>query len=101
MPQPNVESAVLQLSRKTEPPASVIDEEFLFKVARGSFVQRRKTILNNLQTSLPQGKAKKEAILAALSTAGIDPVRRGETLSIKEFANLSNALYEEFGRSEK
>lgn len=101
MPQPNVESAVLRLSRKTEPPASVIDEEFLFKVARGSFVQRRKTILNNLQTSLPQGKAKKEAILEGLSKAGIDPVRRGETLSIEEFANLSNALYEEFGRSEK
>ncbi|REB11442.1 16S rRNA (adenine(1518)-N(6)/adenine(1519)-N(6))-dimethyltransferase RsmA [Sporosarcina sp. BI001-red] len=101
MPQPNVESAVLRLSRKTEPPASVIDEEFLFKVARGSFVQRRKTILNNLQTSLPQGKAKKEAILEALAKAGIDPIRRGETLSIEEFANLSNVLYEEFGRSEK
>lgn len=101
MPQPNVESAVLRLSRKTEPPASVIDEEFLFKVARGSFVQRRKTILNNLQTSLPQGKAKKEEILAALSAAGIDPVRRGETLSIQEFANLSNALYGEFGGSGK
>lgn len=100
MPQPNVESAVLRLSRKSEPPASVIDEEFLFKVARGSFVQRRKTILNNLQTSLPQGKAKKDLILEALSKASIDPVRRGETLSIEEFANLSNALYEEFGRSE-
>ncbi|WOV84420.1 16S rRNA (adenine(1518)-N(6)/adenine(1519)-N(6))-dimethyltransferase RsmA [Sporosarcina jeotgali] len=101
MPQPNVESAVLRLSRKTEPPASVIDEEFLFKVARGSFVQRRKTILNNLQTSLPQGKAKKDLILEALSKASIDSVRRGETLSIEEFANLSNALYEEFGASEK
>ncbi len=101
MPQPNVESAVLRLSRKTEPPASVIDEEFLFKVARGSFVQRRKTILNNLQTSLPQGKAKKDLILEALSKASIDPVRRGETLSIEEFANLSNALHEEFGASEK
>ena len=101
MPQPNVESAVLRLSRKTEPPASVIDEEFLFKVARGSFVQRRKTILNNLQTSLPQGKAKKDLILEALSKASIDPVRRGETLSIEEFANLSNALYKEFGASEK
>lgn len=101
MPQPNVESAVLRLTRKTQPPASVIDEEFLFKVARGSFVQRRKTILNNLQTSLPQGKAKKETILEALSKAGIDPVRRGETLSIEEFANLSNELYEEFGSNEK
>ncbi|WP_025783692.1 16S rRNA (adenine(1518)-N(6)/adenine(1519)-N(6))-dimethyltransferase RsmA [Sporosarcina sp. D27] len=101
MPQPNVESAVLRLSRKAHPPASVINEEFLFQVARGSFVQRRKTILNNLQTSLPQGKAKKEAIIAALTEAGIDPVRRGETLSIEEFANLSNALYEEFCSSEK
>ncbi|VDG98484.1 Ribosomal RNA small subunit methyltransferase A [Lysinibacillus sphaericus] len=101
MPQPNVESAVLRLSRKAHPPASVINEEFLFQVARGSFVQRRKTILNNLQTSLPQGKAKKEAIIAALTEAGIDPVRRGETLSIEEFANLSNALYEEFYSSEK
>ena len=101
MPQPNVESAVLRLSRKAHPPASVINEEFLFQVARGSFVQRRKTILNNLQTSLPQGKAKKEAIIAALTEARIDPVRRGETLSIEEFANLSNALYEEFYSSEK
>lgn len=101
MPQPNVESAVLRLSRKAHPPASVVNEEFLFQVARGSFVQRRKTILNNLQTSLPQGKAKKEAIIAALTEAGIDPVRRGETLSIEEFANLSNALYEEFYSSEK
>lgn len=99
MPQPNVESAVLRLSRKATPPAFVINEEFLFKVARGSFVQRRKTILNNLQASLSQGKAKKEAILEALSTAEINPTRRGETLSIEEFATLSNALYEEFGRS--
>lgn len=101
MPQPNVESAVLRLSRKTEPPAAVRDEEFLFFVARGSFVQRRKTILNNLQTSLPQGKAKKDDILKALAEAGIDPVRRGETLSIEEFATLSNSLFPEFGPTVK
>ena len=46
-------------------PAEVIDEDFLFEVSRGSFVQRRKTILNNLQSSLPDGKAKKEQILQA------------------------------------
>ncbi len=96
MPQPNVESAVLRLTRKPEPPAAVISEEFLFTVARGSFVQRRKTILNNLQASLPNGKAKKEEILEALSIAGIDPSRRGETLSIQEFAALSNALHGTF-----
>lgn len=96
IPQPNVESAVLRLTRKKQPPADVIDEDFLFKVSRGSFVQRRKTILNNLQSSLTDGKAKKEQILEALNEASIDPRRRGETLSIEEFVELSNALYKEF-----
>ncbi len=98
MPQPNVESAVLRLTRKEVAPAEVIDEDFLFQVSKGSFIQRRKTIFNNLQTSLPDGKAKKEQILQAFDKAGIDPGRRGETLSIQEFAKLSNVLYEEFGK---
>lgn len=96
IPQPNVESAVLKLTRKEEPPAKVLDEDFLFRVSKGSFAQRRKTILNNLQTSMPDGKAKKEAILEAFEKAGIDPGRRGETLSVEEFAALSNALYKDF-----
>ncbi|MHA6260510.1 16S rRNA (adenine(1518)-N(6)/adenine(1519)-N(6))-dimethyltransferase RsmA [Sporosarcina sp. CAU 1771] len=96
VPQPNVESAVLRLIRKEELPAQVKDEAFLFQVSRGSFVQRRKTILNNLQSSLPKGKLKKDQILEALERASIDPRRRGETLTIKEFAHLSNELYEEF-----
>ena len=74
----------------------VVDEDFLFQVARGSFVQRRKTLLNNLQTSLQNGKAKKQEILNAFEQAEMDPGRRGETLSIEEFGKLSNALYDEF-----
>lgn len=96
MPQPNVESAVLKLTRKEQLPAEVKDESFLFKVSKGSFVQRRKTILNNLQTSLPNGKPKKDLLLAGLEKAKIDPKRRGETLTIEEFAHLSNALYDDF-----
>lgn len=96
MPQPNVDSAVIKLTRREAPPVQVIDEEFLFKVSRGSFVQRRKTIINNLQSSLPNGKAKKELIIQALEKVGVDPTRRGETLSIVEFGKLSNELYEEF-----
>jgi 16S rRNA (adenine1518-N6/adenine1519-N6)-dimethyltransferase len=96
MPQPNVESAVLRLTRKETAPAKVIDEDFMFVVSRGSFVQRRKTILNNLQSSLPNGKLKKDEILKAFEQIGMDPGRRGETLTIEEFANLSNALYEDF-----
>ena len=85
MPQPNVDSAVIKLTRREAPPVQVIDEEFLFKVSRGSFVQRRKTIINNLQSSLPNGKAKKDLIIQALEKVGVDPTRRGETLSIEEF----------------
>ncbi|QUG39895.1 16S rRNA (adenine(1518)-N(6)/adenine(1519)-N(6))-dimethyltransferase RsmA [Psychrobacillus sp. INOP01] len=96
MPQPNVDSAVIKLTRREAPPIQVIDEEFLFKVSRGSFVQRRKTIINNLQSSLPNGKAKKDLIIQALEKVGVDPTRRGETLSIEEFGKLSNELYGEF-----
>lgn len=96
MPPPNVDSAVIKLTRRDEPAVLVKDEDFLFLVSRGSFVQRRKTILNNLQTSLPEGKARKEEILKALEDTGIEPSRRGETLSIQEFGALADALYETF-----
>lgn len=96
MPQPNVDSAVIRMTKRPEPIVQVIDEDFFFSVTRGSFVQRRKTILNNLQSAMPNGKAKKELILQALDEAGIDPTRRGETLSIKEFGLLSDKLYLHF-----
>lgn len=96
MPQPNVDSAVLRLTRHAEPPVKVIDESFLFEVTRSSFAQRRKTILNNLQSQLINGKEKKEYILSALAEANIEPTRRGETLSIVEFGQLADALYPYF-----
>ncbi|MEK4484030.1 16S rRNA (adenine(1518)-N(6)/adenine(1519)-N(6))-dimethyltransferase RsmA [Psychrobacillus sp. FSL H8-0484] len=96
MPQPNVDSAVIKLTRHETPPVHVIDEDFLFKVSRGSFVQRRKTIINNLQSSLPNGKMKKELILQSLEKVNIDPTRRGETLSIVEFGQLADELYPHF-----
>ncbi|MFF2755676.1 16S rRNA (adenine(1518)-N(6)/adenine(1519)-N(6))-dimethyltransferase RsmA [Psychrobacillus sp. NPDC058041] len=96
MPQPNVDSAVIKLTRHEMPPVQVIDEDFLFKVSRGSFVQRRKTIINNLQSSLPNGKEKKDLILQSLEKVNIDPNRRGETLSIQEFGRLADELYPYF-----
>lgn len=98
MPQPNVESAVIRLIKHDAPPVQVIDEEFLFEVTRASFVQRRKTILNNLQAGLPNGKQKKEAILEALTICEIEPTRRGETLTIQEFGKLADALYPTFAK---
>lgn len=96
MPQPNVDSAVIRLTKREKPPVEVISEDFFFTVTRSSFAQRRKTILNNLSSQLPQGKEKKDMILEALSSAGIEPTRRGETLSIQEFGRLSDALYPNF-----
>ncbi|MCP2036868.1 16S rRNA (adenine1518-N6/adenine1519-N6)-dimethyltransferase [Planomicrobium sp. HSC-17F08] len=96
MPQPNVDSAVIRMIKRPEPQVKVINEDFFFQVTRGSFVQRRKTILNNLQTAMPNGKEKKELILKALEEAEIDPSRRGETLSIKEFGLLADKLYPYF-----
>ncbi|MCM3318226.1 16S rRNA (adenine(1518)-N(6)/adenine(1519)-N(6))-dimethyltransferase RsmA [Rummeliibacillus stabekisii] len=96
MPQPNVDSAVLRLLRREKPPVEVINEAFFFEVTRSSFAQRRKTILNNLQSQLENGKAKKEQILSALAEVNIDPTRRGETLSIVEFGRLADALLPHF-----
>lgn len=96
MPQPNVDSAVLKLIRHDNPPVTVKDENFFFEVTRAAFAQRRKTILNNLQSQLPNGKANKENILAALAAANVEPTRRGETLSIEEFGRLADELYPYF-----
>jgi 16S rRNA (adenine1518-N6/adenine1519-N6)-dimethyltransferase len=95
-PQPNVDSAVIRLLRRPKPAVEVQDESFFFQVVRASFGQRRKTILNNLVNNLPNGKQKKADIEQALSTAEIDPKRRGETLSIQEFGTLSDQLLKSF-----
>jgi 16S rRNA (adenine1518-N6/adenine1519-N6)-dimethyltransferase len=96
VPQPNVDSAVIRLTKRERPAVTVTDETFFFQVTRASFAQRRKTLLNNLTSQLPDGKQKKEEILQALSASGIDPGRRGETLSLEEFGLLSNELYPYF-----
>lgn len=96
VPQPNVDSAVIRLTRRQTPIVDVKDEAFFFQVTRASFAQRRKTLLNNLQSGLKNGKEKKELILSILEEVQIEPSRRGETLSIEEFARLSDALYDHF-----
>ncbi|CAM5213395.1 Ribosomal RNA small subunit methyltransferase A OS=Ureibacillus acetophenoni OX=614649 GN=rsmA PE=3 SV=1 [Ureibacillus acetophenoni] len=96
MPQPNVDSAVIRIIKHDQPPVQVIDEDFFFEVTRISFAQRRKTLLNNLQSGLKSGKEKKQQILTALESCGIEPSRRGETLSIEEFGKLADSLYPYF-----
>ncbi|MED4204770.1 16S rRNA (adenine(1518)-N(6)/adenine(1519)-N(6))-dimethyltransferase RsmA [Neobacillus mesonae] len=96
VPQPNVDSAVIRLTKREKPAVNVKDEHFFFQVTKASFAQRRKTLLNNLTSQLPDGKQKKEEIIKALQESEIEPSRRGETLSLAEFALLSDKLYPYF-----
>ena len=89
VPQPKVDSTVLRLDIRDEKPVKVADEEFLFKVIKAGFGQRRKTLSNALSVLKGYDKA---TILRCLEEAGIDPVRRGETLSLEEDARLSDVL---------
>jgi 16S rRNA (adenine1518-N6/adenine1519-N6)-dimethyltransferase len=91
IPKPNVDSSVIRLDFLKENRVKVINEVFFFKVIKAAFAQRRKTLLNNLLHNL-YDKTKKAELNSLLNKTGIDPGRRGETLSIEEFARLSDAL---------
>lgn len=89
MPQPNVDSTVIGLHVREERKYNVDNEDIFFKTVKASFGQRRKTLLNSLGGL---GFLSKDQIKIALQEANIDEKRRGETLSIEEFASLSNAV---------
>ena len=89
VPQPNVDSIVIGLHVRDEKKYIVDNEDIFFKTVKASFGQRRKTLLNSLGGL---GFLSKDQIKEALKAANIDEKRRGETLSIDEFANLSNEI---------
>lgn len=89
VPQPNVDSIVIALRVRPEKKYEVDNEEIFFKVVKASFGQRRKTLLNSL-TSM--GILEKSKIAEVLLESEIDEKRRGETLSIEEFARLANCV---------
>ena len=90
VPQPKVTSAVVRMDRRAAPPAQADDERFFFRTVRAAFAQRRKTLSNALRSGFSElGRADIEA---AMEEAGLPPAVRGETLSIAQFAALSNAL---------
>lgn len=89
IPQPNVDSTVIGLHVREERKYNVDSEDIFFKTVKAAFGQRRKTLLNALGTL---GFLNKDEIREVLSEANIDEKRRGETLSIEEFANLSNCV---------
>ena len=94
VPAPNVDSAILKMTRREQPLVEVKDEDFLFRVAKASFVHRRKTLWNNLTNHFGKSEEVKAKLEQALEIADIKPSIRGEALSISDFAHLSDALRE-------
>ena len=87
VPAPKVDSTVIRINLYKAPPVSVRDEQTLFRVIRGAFAQRRKTLANSLRTEFP-----KELIPGAIAAAGLPADIRGERLSLEDFARLADAL---------
>ena len=93
MPRPKVGSAVIRLTRYEKPPVETTDEKRMFRIIRASFNQRRKTLVNGLGNSL-EVQASRDDVTAALRQLGLPAAVRGETLTLEQFAQLSNLLKE-------
>ena len=89
-PKPKIDSEIIEIDFSKPAPYTATDEPFLFSVIKAAFSKRRKTLKNALSASeLGMGP---EQVSLALTAAGIDPVRRAETLSVEEFVRLGETL---------
>ena len=86
LPAPEVDSAVIRLDLHPTPPVAVADEATLFRVIRGAFGQRRKTVLNTLSAAL---ELPKEETRALLEQAGVPATARAEALTLEQFAAIA------------
>lgn len=89
-PAPEVDSAVIRLDLHPTPPVSVADEATLFRVIRGAFGQRRKTVLNTLSAAL---ELPKEETRALLEQAGVPATARAEALTLEQFAAIAGGVW--------
>lgn len=94
LPQPKVSSVVVQLTKRQDPVPGTADPEHLFALAKGAFLQRRKTLANALAAYPPAG-VNRQQVEAALRALGLDPQIRGEKLSLEDYAALSAHLRKE------
>ena len=92
VPQPKVDSTVLRLEPLKERQIEVEDEKMLLRCVKAGFAQRRKTLLNSLSSA---GGTDKEKVREILETAGIDPGRRAETLTVEEFGKIADGFTNE------
>lgn len=91
IPKPQVGSSVINLEKYDNPPVKVKSPEFMFKIIRASFNQRRKTLMNGLNNASGLNISK-DMVLEALTELKLDPGIRGEKLTLEEFARLSDIL---------
>lgn len=91
MPAPKVVSQVIQLVVRSEPPVKPDDRQFMFKVIRAAFEQRRKKAANSVSSALGIDR---QTVSYAFAAAGIDPSLRAEQLSLEQFCLVSNSLRE-------
>ena len=89
LPPPKVNSEVIRLTIRKEPPVKVENEEFFFKTVKAAFSQRRKTAENSISAGLGIGKDK---VAEAISKAGLEKTIRAEKLTMEDFARLAKAL---------
>jgi 16S rRNA (adenine1518-N6/adenine1519-N6)-dimethyltransferase len=90
-PRPDVDSMLVRFNLREHPPVAVPDEALLFRIIRGSFQMRRKQLINTLEETLGLGK---DQIDRMCRQVRVDPQRRGETLTLEEFAKLARAAAE-------
>lgn len=91
MPAPKVDSCVIRLDVSSEPTVSVIDDKSFFRVVKGAFAQRRKTLSNSMSSSMGMDK---QTVKAILEKAGIPENARAEQLKMEQIANIADALYQ-------
>ena len=90
IPAPAVDSAVIVCKRREKPPVEVCDEALFFRVVKAAFSLRRKMLSNSLKNM----GIKSEQVAKWLELAGVDGKRRAETLSLEDFAKLTNSFNE-------
>lgn len=91
MPPPNVDSAVIRLKIRKQPPVEAVDEAWFFKVSRAAFGQRRKTVANSISAVL---KISKKEVESAIAETGLASTVRAEQMTMQQFAAVANLLYQ-------
>ena len=90
MPQPKVDSAVIRLDVRNQPPIAVKDEKFFFAMIKAAFAQRRKTAANSISSGM---HIDKDTVIKAVEAAGLSPIVRPESLTMQQLGEVNNKLY--------